>query len=415
MKHVQLLRLFSIAATFVVGFWLPIRLIGFKPAVGVEVAFDLLISFVSIINIALHFKHSGDNPREWRSWLKIGLVLDLICLLPLSLFAFVFFDSAVEWILLLNLFTARHVRNIKPFLDQFDSLKPITYRLVPLVIMLPLIVHIVACGWIALGSGTAGADEDQVFTYVKAVYWTFTTLTTVGYGDIAAKTIPQMLYACVVQVIGVGVFGFILSNVAGLLARSDAAREHHMDNLDKIETFMKIHKTPSDLRYKIRTYYHYMWENKKGYQDNTLLDGLPAKIQAELFLHINKPIVEKVSFLKGADPEFIGDLMGELKPRVFVPGEKIFKVDEHGDALYFIQSGSVDIVGRDGSLIATLADGSVFGEMALISEKPRTATAVAQTFCDAYSLRRDAFDRVMTAYPEFAKNIESVVKARQVG
>lgn len=390
------------------GFWLPIRMIGYIPQMGWEIFFDLLVSLVSGINIYLHFRDHEKDPKEISSWLNISLFLDLICLLPLSLFAFVVFDTTVGGVLLLNLLTARHIRQIKPFLDHFDSLQPITYRLVPLLTGLPLLVHLVACGWIALGSGTAGPDPDKILEYVRAVYWSFTTLTTVGYGDISAKTPLQMIFACGVQVLGVGVFGYILSNVASLLSRSDAAREHHMDNLDKIETFMRLHHIPPSLHSKIREYYHYMWLTKKGYRDESLLDSLPSKIQSELFFHINKSIVEKVPFLHGASQELIEDLMNELEPRVYVPGERIFRVDEAGDALYFIHSGEVEIIDRNDKILATLNEGSFFGEMALISEKPRNATARAHQFCDLYLLHKEAFNRVTASYPEFRKYFEKV-------
>ncbi len=413
MNRVQYFRLISIAGAFLVGFWLPLRLIGFDPAFELEIVFDLLVSAISIVNLYLYFFDTEKDPKKLRSWFSLTVVLDLICLLPLSLGGLVLFDETWAWAMVLNLFSVRHIRNIRKFLDGFPSLQPVTYRLVPLVIMLPMLVHLVSCGWIALGSGTAGSDADQLLTYVKAVYWSFTTLTTVGYGDISAKTIPQMLFTCGIQVMGVGVFGFILSNVASILARTDAAREHHMDNLDKIETFMKLHHTPIELRSKIRTYYHYMWINKKGYQDHSLLDGLPTKIQSELFMHINRSIAEKVPFLRDAGPELLEELMSELKPRVFVPDEKIFRVDEPGDALYFIQSGSVDILSREGSRIATLKDGAFFGEIALISDKPRSATAKAQTFCDVYMLERSAFERVTASYPEFRHHVEEIMNMRR--
>lgn len=415
MNRIQYLRLVSISGALLVGFWLPVRLIGFIPPMSLEILFDLMISLISVINIHLYFHDSGHNPRQPRAWLRLTLWLDLICLLPLSLLAFVVFDRTIAALLLFNLLAARHIRHIRPFLDYFPALQPIVYRVVPLLIALPLLVHLVACGWIALGSGTAGNDPDALLTYVRAVYWSFTTLTTVGYGDIAAKTIPQMLYACGVQVTGVGVFGFILSNVASLLARSDAAREHHMDNLDKIETFMKLHHIPQELKSSIRAYYHYMWTHKKGYRDTTLLDDLPAKIQSELFLHLNKPILEKVPFFRGAERELIVELMSCLTPRIYVPGEKIFKIDDVGDALYFIQHGEVEILSRDGSLIATLSEGSCFGEMALIDSKPRAATAKASDFCDIYILLKHDFERVTTAYPDFRHQIEKVMAARQGG
>lgn len=412
MNKLQQLRFTSILGAFLVGFWLPIRMIGYIPPVSIEIFFDLLISAISAINIYLHFQSHKTNPKIINSWLKPGIIFDLICLLPLSLFAFVFLDQTFEALLFLNLLSVRHVRRIKEFLDQFDSLEPMTYRLIPLVVTLPLLVHLVACGWISLGSGNVGPDSDKVFEYVKAIYWTFTTLTTVGYGDISAKTIAQMLYTCGIQVLGVGVFGYILSNVASVLARRDAAREHHMDNLDKIETFMKLHDIPNDLKMKTRGYYHYLWANKKGYQDQSLLENLPAKIQSELFLSINKSIIDKVPFLQGAKKEMIEDLMNELKPRIFVPGEKIFRVNEVGDALYFVQNGQVDILTEKDIKITTLEDGAFFGEMALLSEKPRNASAIAASYCDTYCLTKESFDKVMITYPQFKQHLEDIMNER---
>jgi voltage-gated potassium channel len=408
----QWLRLFSIGGAFLVGFWLPIRLIGYTPAVPLEICFDLLVSLVAGANVFLYFQNPQRSPTEAASWKNFGLLLDLVCLLPLSLFAFVLFDKTIEGVLLLNLLCARHIRQIKYFLDDFDSLQPITYRLVPIFLTLPLLVHLVACGWIALGSGTAGLGADPMLTYVKAIYWSFTTLTTVGYGDISAKTAAQMLYTCGVEVVGVGLFGFILSNVASLISRADAAREHHMDNLDKIETFMRTHQIPPDLRTKTRSYYHYLWTHKKGYQDSSLIQDLPAKLQSEMFLHINRSIVEKVPFLRNAGSEMIEDLMDRLEPRIFVPGEKIFKVDEPADALYFIHSGHVEILARDHQTIAHLAEGAFFGEMALLNERPRSATAKALTFCDVYLLHKSSFQKVMQAYPDFRYHVEKTMRER---
>jgi hypothetical protein len=409
----QYLRITSIAAGLLVGFWLPIHLVGYALPAALDIAFDLLVSVASGINIYLAFKENGWKPTDWRRWASIGILADLLCLMPVGLIGHVALPATGKSFLFLNFLTVRHVRRIKKFLDGFPDLQPIAYRLVPLAIVMPLLVHLVACGWIALGSGTAGPDPDAALEYVKAIYWSFTTLTTVGYGDISAKTPFQMLFACGIQVIGVGVFGFILSNVASLLSRMDAAREHHMDSLDKVETFMRSHEIPRELRSKIRTYYNYLWANHRGYRDNTLLQDLPEKMQSELFMFINRTIVEKVPMLSGASRELIEDLMNELKPRIYVPGERVFRVDETGDAMYFIHSGKVQILSRENKLIAELPEGAYFGEMALLSSKPRSATARATEFCDIYVLSRSSFERVVSAYPEFGAHLEQTMRERQ--
>jgi hypothetical protein len=414
LNRLQILKAISIAGAIGVGLWLPFRLIGFVTSIPQEIAFDLFVLLVSSANLILIFEESVESANVVSNWFRFSVLLDLACLTPVALSLLALNGYAPSGALVINFLLVRHVRRIKSFLDDFGSLQPTTYRLVPLVAMLPLLVHFAASGWIALGSGSAGVDADHFLAYSKAFYWAFSTLTTVGYGDIVAITPPQMFFACTIQLIGVGVFGYILSNVASLLSRSDAAREHHMDNLDRIETFMKIHTIPSPLRLKIRDYYHYLWKNKKGYQDRSLLDGLPAKIQSELFVHINRAIIEKVPLFRGASENMIEDLMNELEPRIFVPDERVFRIDEPGDALFFIQSGEIDIVGRDGKTIVVLREGSFFGEMALISAQPRNATAVANGFCDLYVLHRTAFDRATAAYPEFREHMESTVNERRV-
>jgi voltage-gated potassium channel len=412
-SKLQVLRLFSILTAILVGGTLPLYLIGIQLPNGVELFFDILVPIASANNIYLHFKSREKKLWRFKSWIHLGLWADLICLVPFSLIVALWTGQRYASLVFINLMVTRHIGRIKSFLDAFGNLKPVLYRLVPLALTTPLLVHLVACGWISLGSGSAGPDLDRTFEYVKALYWSFSTLTTVGYGDITAKTPVQMFYASLIQVIGVGMFGYVLSNVTSLLSRIDAAREHHMDSLDRIETFMHSHRIPTSLRGSIRSYYHYLWTNHKGYRDKTLIRDLPPKIQSELLFYINKSIIEKVPFFKGANQELIEDLMTQLEPKIIVPGERIFRVDEPGSALYFIHSGEVEILARDGSRVVILGEGSFFGEMALLSDRLRNATARALSYTDLYILPKESFFRTIAAYPEFRKHIEDVVKTRQ--
>ena len=412
MNTVQKLRLFSIFNAMLVGFWLPLRMIGFKIPLPVDLTLDLVISLASAVNIYIHFKKHEQKFSDWKAWISVSVVLDLVCLMPLMFIDDRFFDSNSTGLVFLNLLAARHIWKIKEFLDEFDTLKPIVYRIVPLALTMPLLVHLIACGWMALGSGTAGPDPDKTFEYIRAFYWAMTTLTTVGYGDIAAKTAYQMLYCSGTQLVGVGVFGFVLSNVASLLSRLDAAREHHMDNLDQIETVMHSYKIPPETKSKVRSYYHYLWKEHRGYMDKSVLEDLPSKLQAELHFAINHAIIERVSFLKEASNEMLEDIMLALDHRVFVPGEKIFRAGDDGDCLYMIHAGQIDILTFDNKHIASLSDGAVFGEIALISEGARTATARAASYCDLYALPKKDFTRIVEYYPDFKSHLEEVMRSR---
>ena len=66
--------------------------------------------------------------------------------------------------------------------------------------------------------------------------------------------------------------------------------------------------------------------------------------------------------------------------KVFKKGDVIFDISDRSDDLYLISTGKVEIISREGMVLATLGDGELFGEMAsIMGERERTARAVALT------------------------------------
>jgi len=126
-------------------------------------------------------------------------------------------------------------------------------------------------------------------------------------------------------------------------------------------------------------------------------------------------LIERVSFLRGASRELIHELCSKLEPVVFAPRDIIVRSGEYGRHIYFIRSGSVDVLKKDGqTLIRTLSEGDFFGELALLHAQPRTATIRAVGYCDLYSLDREIFTRTLVRYPDFAAHIERVSEERTV-
>jgi CRP-like cAMP-binding protein len=78
------------------------------------------------------------------------------------------------------------------------------------------------------------------------------------------------------------------------------------------------------------------------------------------------------------------------------PGDRIVVEGDEGDAFYVIGSGRWEVT-RAGALIGELGPGDHFGEIALLSDVPRTATVVARTPARVYRLDREGFDAVLAA------------------
>ena len=91
----------------------------------------------------------------------------------------------------------------------------------------------------------------------------------------------------------------------------------------------------------------------------------------------------------------IEHLARSLEPVHHAPGEAIVVQDEPGDAYYLVATGRADVI-HDGARIASVAPGDGFGEIALLSDRPRTATVLVREVLDGYRLPREAFLEAVT-------------------
>ena len=290
-----------------------------------------------------------------------------------------------------------YLGRLAALLTRIDALPPSAGRLLLLAVVMPLCVWWAATGWLVLG-GDAGTTDARM-RLVRAIYWAIATLATVGYGDIVATTIPQMLYACCIMISGVAFFGYILSNIATLMLRLDAAKQHQEEMRDRVEYFMRYHAVPPALRQRVRAYFKYLWSSRHGYDDVEVFESLPRNLRADLALHLHRDLLAKVPVLKDASPEVIRDLVITLRPMVCVPGDIVCRKGAAGDEMYFIVHGEVEVLDDNDGVLARLHDGDFFGEMALLTDNPRNATARTASFCDLYVLARDSFKQVAVRYP----------------
>ena len=82
-------------------------------------------------------------------------------------------------------------------------------------------------------------------------------------------------------------------------------------------------------------------------------------------------------------------------------GGVFFTENQKSDRMYLVEEGEVSLT-RGGKAIDVVKAGEIFGEMAAISQLPRSATATARTACRVVSLDSKQFQRAMQKMPEFA-------------
>ncbi|MBN1648930.1 MAG: cyclic nucleotide-binding domain-containing protein [Spirochaetales bacterium] len=382
-----------------------------------------LITLVFTLDVLVHFNTSfmrhgiviSDRRQLAMSYLKGFFAIDVIAALPigniLPLLGIAAITPFIARLLFLNrLFKLFRVNlYIKKIAGRMN---PAILRLFMLVFWILMAAHFISCFWMYIYGNPDGLGPRG--RYIQAFYWTITTLTTIGYGDITPTGSGQMLFVILIELIGAAMYGLIIGNIANLIANIDIAKTQHKEKMEKINTFMNYRNLPGSLKRKINNYYEYLWASRRGYDEASVLQGLPDPLKVSVALYLNKEIIEKVPIFEGASDEFMREIIMNLTPVVYTPGDAIVKAGEVGYDMFFISKGSLDVLSADEeTLYNTLSAGQFFGEIALLLSMPRTATIRARDYCDLYRLDKATFDRVLSRYPDFAASINKLARERK--
>jgi voltage-gated potassium channel len=198
------------------------------------------------------------------------------------------------------------------------------------------------------------AQPDVFGSIPAALWWAITTLTTTGYGDVVPRTPLGRMLGGVVMMSGIIVFALW----AGILATGFAEETRRREFL--------------------RT-----WD---------LVAGVP--------------------FFRDIGASTIADVARLLRPREYPAGAVIFRRGEHGDRMYFIASGEVEI--RLAPDPIYLGAGQFFGEIALLTGGPRTATVVATCPSTLLVLDIADFRDLVGRQPDLARIIHEEAERRLV-
>jgi voltage-gated potassium channel len=196
------------------------------------------------------------------------------------------------------------------------------------------------------------AQPEAFSSIPAALYWAVTTLTTTGYGDVVPLTSLGRFIAGVVMIGGIATFAFL----AGILANSFAEEMHRREFL--------------------RT-----WD-----------------------------LVARVPFFRDVGAATIAEVTKLLRPRDAPAGTIITRRGEPGDCMYFIADGEVAIQIEPKPLV--LSTGQFFGEIALVTGSPRTATVVARKSCQLLLLDIADFRRLASAQPDLMRAIDEEARRR---
>jgi len=129
-----------------------------------------------------------------------------------------------------------------------------------------------------------------------------------------------------------------------------------------------------------------------------------------------KTITKKTPIFSEIEEVELNDILKVAKGMVFPANKAIIKQGSAGDSIYFIISGSANIIKKDknGSdiILNTLSDGDFFGEFGFFTGGNRQATIVSTTSVELYEFTKQAMEDVARKYPNVSKVLVEFYKKR---
>jgi CRP-like cAMP-binding protein len=111
-------------------------------------------------------------------------------------------------------------------------------------------------------------------------------------------------------------------------------------------------------------------------------------------------------------PNLFLNLFRDKQATSFAAGGFVFKAGDPGETMFIITEGEIDILDGSGTTLETAGPGSIFGELALIDDAPRSATAVAKTDCRLVAVDRRRFEYMVQETPFFGLAVMKVLADR---
>ncbi len=393
--------------------YIPLRIVIDLNNNAVLIFFDWIITIIFVVDLLYNFfvrlnlktKSSHIDKEEMSGYSMFWISMDFIAALPLFL---IFSIPLLQLFRIIKLTrVAQYMHELRKHVLRFSDY----FNLGFFIFWLLILIHWLSCGWVVLYSFPPGTDDTTKF--INSLYWCVQTFTTVGYGDITPINNSQHIYSILVMLVGVGVYGYLIGNVANILSKRDPAKAQYFKNIESLKAFSNFRNIPLGLQKRIRDYYVYIWKKRLGYDESVFISKLPAGLQNEVSLFLKREILDKIPLFRGIDDRFLKEMSLHLRPLVFTPGEYVFKEGDKGNEMFFVIRGELEVIsGKEAVVKNKLIDGDFFGEIALFKNVNRTATIRAITYSDLYILDKDVFDYCLKQFPGITDQIKETAEKR---
>lgn len=370
-----------------------------------------------------------DRKKILLNYLKSWFIIDLLSCIPFSMIAVItqnksnqtnrFFRfirlprlyKLLRMSRLLKMLNGNSNSEVAIKIQDFLSIKQSATRFISSIATILIAVHIIACMWYFSSKlddfnpdtwvvRYNYSDSDKETLYITSVYWAFTTLTTVGYGDLSPNTIAEKVIAVIWMLAGLYFLGFTIGSLSTLAASIDTKEKILSKKLAAIDEFITDTKLNKTLAHKLRFSLKYSskitgfsWVDKQ-----TILNELPKNLKYEISMAMYRGAARHISFFVDKKSSLISSIVPFLTPVAVMITDSVYKQEDFADEMYFLIKGTVEYFYNDEYLISTINMSDYFGDIEVIFQIPRKYSARAKRNLELLSMNRTTLSNIKKEY-----------------
>ncbi|MGH0154110.1 UNVERIFIED_CONTAM: hypothetical protein FKN15_063320, partial [Acipenser sinensis] len=189
-------------------------------------------------------------------------------------------------------------------------------------------------------------------SYVTSLYFALSSLTSVGFGNVSANTDTEKIFSICTMLIGALMHAVVFGNVTAIIQRMYSRRSLYHTRTKDLKDFIRVHRIPKQLKQRMLECFQTTWSVNNGIDVNELLKDFPDELRADIAMHLNKEVLQLPLF-ESASHGCLRSLSLIIKTSFCAPGEFLIRQGDALQAIYFVCSGSMEVL-KDNTVLAIL-------------------------------------------------------------
>lgn len=407
-----------------------------------DVVVDNIFNAIMVIDIILNFftayVDNDDNIIKNRrkvivTYLKSWFIIDFVSVIPINYFT----DTTssqynalarlsripklyrlvklTKLFRMVKILKKGNVNKVTKFFLEKLKVNANIERLIYFILGFLLLNHLAACIWYFVAkmqdlnpdcwvTRLGYIDASNIEIYIVSFYWTLTTVTTVGYGDINAGTTIERIYNLFIMSFGVLMYSFAIGSLSSIVSTLDAKTAEMNQKLQILSSIKKEFSLDQEIYDKVRKVIKYdLSRNQKDKMN--FLQELPNKLRIELSQIMHDSVIQKMYFFKDQPSDFIAYVAPLLKPVKFSQNDFLYKEGDMIDEMYFVSKGTISFCLGKAYLdkeVKEIKKHNNFGEIEMcLNEKLSYNIRVKSRNCELFVLKKNDFLRLSVNFKEF--------------